>query len=433
MSNSALVAIVIIETNGCRFYTFPKDPKELERWIRIIRRADREPSLSSRICSCHFPDGKAKGPVREVKLPAVAATHSRSRTSSVVPDRDDAALAEALKEVEDLKRQLKSRSQVTPFSVKSLSSEEVGRETGLTDVATFQVLVNYVAGLKGSIKYHHGWRVEDITLEDQVFICLMKLRHNYPNFHLAKLFMCSRTTISNVVLTFVHVFHELLFPCLEKIPSAHKNSLSAPQSFKDFPNCRVIIDCSDIEIAMPELLKHQKQTYSVYRGMHSFKFLVGVSPNGAVTFCSGLYPGSFSDKAIVKESGILSQMVSGDVILADKGFLIRDLLPEGVHLNIPPFLNHGKLTASEAHQTEVIARNRIHVERAIGKIKGFKILSFIPSYLRCYADILVQLSCCLVNMQRPLFREASPESGCQDTQLCSGAGPSGATQPPEDD
>lgn len=370
--------------------------------------------MSSRICSCHFPDGKAKGPVfhRSGKVPPVAP--SLSRTSAVVAS-PDTALTAALKEIEALKSQLKSRSTVAQFSVASLSSEEVGQETGLLDKETFQVLCSYVASVKCSIRYHHGWRVEDIGLEDQIFMCIMKLRHNYPNFHLAKLFGCSRTTVSNVVLTFVHVLHELLFPCLEKMPSAFKNNLSAPQSFQEFPNCRVIIDCSDIEIATPELLKNQKQTYSVYRGMHSFKFLVGVAPNGTIIFCSSLFPGSISDKNVVQESGILSQMVPGDVILADKGFLIRNLLPEGVHLNIPPFLNNGRLTASEAHRTEAIARNRIHVERAIGKIKEFKILSFIPSYLRCYADILVQLSCCLVNLQRPLFKETAVEPVCQPT------------------
>lgn len=92
------------------------------------------------------------------------------------------------------------------------------------------------------------------------------------------------------------------------MPSAYKHSLSGPQSFQGVPNCRVIIDFSDIETVMPEILKKKTQkTYSVYRGMHSFKVLVGVSPNGTITFCSGLFPGSTSDMAIVKESGLHGQ------------------------------------------------------------------------------------------------------------------------------
>jgi len=45
-----------------------------------------------------------------------------------------------------------------------------------------------------------------------------------------------------------------------------------------------------------------------------------------------------------------------DLILADEGFLIQDLLQRGVSVNIPPFLNCGKFTESEASATKSIAR-----------------------------------------------------------------------------
>jgi len=62
---------------------------------------------------------------------------------------------------------------------------------------------------------------------------------------------------------------------------------------------------------------------------------LGISPNGAVTFVSSLFPGSTSDKIITLKSGLLDQLVPGDLILADRGFLIRDIiLPPGVSLNI---------------------------------------------------------------------------------------------------
>lgn len=118
----------------------------------------------------------------------------------------------------------------------------------------------------------------------------------------------------------------------------------------------MVIDCTDVEIATPASMDLQKHTYSSYRGMHSFKILLGVAPNAVITYCSRLYPGSVSDKAIVAKSGILKVFKSGDVVFADKGFLIRDLLPEGVSLNIPPFLHHGKLSKSEVKLTKDIAR-----------------------------------------------------------------------------
>ena len=70
--------------------------------------------------------------------------------------------------------------------------------------------------------------------------------------------------------------------------------------------------------------------------------------------------------------------------LANKGFLIQDIVPRRVSANIPPFLNNGTFTESKAKATKAIARCRIHVERANARLKDFRILSFIPSYLRMY-------------------------------------------------
>ncbi|KAF3833449.1 hypothetical protein F7725_024653 [Dissostichus mawsoni] len=150
----------------------------------------------------------------------------------------------------------------------------------------------------------------------------------------------------------------------------------------------MIVDCTDIKIAIPKQMDIQKETYSAYRGMHSFKLLLGVAPNAVITYCSKLYPGSTSDKEIVRDSGVLQHFKPGDLILADKGFLIQNILPEGVTVNIPPFLCHGQLTHSEAQATKLIAQNRIHVERANARLKEFRILKLIPSHLRHFADKL---------------------------------------------
>ena len=50
------------------------------------------------------------------------------------------------------------------------------------------------------------------------------------------------------------------------------------------------------------------------------KSLLGITPNGAVSFVSELYSGSISDPDIVKKSGYLVYIQKGDVVMADKGF-----------------------------------------------------------------------------------------------------------------
>ena len=146
--------------------------------------------------------------------------------------------------------------------------------------------------------------------------------------------------------------------------------------------------------------------------MNSFKAIVGVAPNGVITYVSKLFPGSVSDKLIVEHSGILKQFVTGDLVIADKGFLIQDIVPDGVAVNIPPFLNNEKFTTSEVKATKSIAKCRIHVERANARIKDFKILTFIPSWLRGHADKLFQVITSLVNLQFPLIKE-----GCEGTEF----------------
>ncbi|XP_046863587.1 uncharacterized protein LOC124457366 [Xenia sp. Carnegie-2017] len=172
----------------------------------------------------------------------------------------------------------------------------------------------------------------------------MKVRQNYTQLHLTQLFHCSVATISYIVITFTHVLHEILFDLMTSIPSREKNKISAPSSFRQFESFRIVIDCTDIEVAALGLMSQQNATYLSYRGMNSFKEIVGVAPNGVITNVSRLYPGSISDKAIVQQSGLLNHLTAGDMILADKGFLIQDVVPHGVCVNIPPFLNNVTFT-----------------------------------------------------------------------------------------
>ena len=61
--------------------------------------------------------------------------------------------------------------------------------------------------------------------------------------------------------------------------------------------------------------------------MNSFKTLIGVASNAVITHVRKLFPGSTPDKATVEKSG--------DLILANKGFLIADIVPTGMSVNIP--------------------------------------------------------------------------------------------------
>lgn len=155
---------------------------------------------------------------------------------------------------------------------------------------------------------------------------------------IADIFQVSITTVSRVTITWANY----LFFILGTLPfweSREKVKSSMPGKFKKYcPGVRVILDCTEISVTAPSSLTLQSETFSHYKNRTPLKGLIGVAPNGLVTFFSPLYTGSISDKEITKISGILPLLEAGDQVMADKGFVIKDLLSGvGAKLIIPPF------------------------------------------------------------------------------------------------
>ena len=173
-----------------------------------------------------------------------------------------------------------------------------------------------------------------------------------------------------------------------------------PEQFKEkFPSTRVIIDCTEIKCQMPSSLLLNSELFSSYKNNATLKWcLVGITPGGAMSFISQLYTGHISDREVVMRSGFLDQQFSnGDSVMADKGFTIDDLLPPGVGLNIPPFLGmQGQMSAEDVVKTQSIASLRVHVERAINKIKNFRIWDGIVNQMWTVCAVLC-------NLQKPII------------------------------
>ena len=185
------------------------------------------------------------------------------------------------------------------------------------------------------------------------------------------------------------------------------NNLTMPSQFKvKYPNCRVIIDCTEIYTETPHSLSNRSLMYSSYKSHMTYKALIGINPRGLITFASDLWAGSISDKQLTKNSGILDLCEKGDAIMADKGFLIKDLTtPKGIELIIPPFKTKYKcLTRREVEETRRIANMRIHIERAIERVKNFRILQGnVPITLSGQASKIWKLCSKLSNLQPPLI------------------------------
>ena len=193
------------------------------------------------------------------------------------------------------------------------------------------------------------------------------------------------------------------------LPLLRKMQKSLPLCFTSFVNCRGVIDCTEFRCQVPEKLSLQKALYSSYKKYHTLKPFIIVSPNGTGIRCSLCYPGSTSDKKIAEHSQILKEFERGDMILADKGFLIQDLAPPGVTVNIPPFLMNKRFSVAEVMRTRSIAQARIHIERFNARVKNFNILDKVPVTSFAKASVLVQASVGLVNFQNPLLAEMNKD------------------------
>ena len=91
-----------------------------------------------------------------------------------------------------------------------------------------------------------------------------------------------------------------------------------------------------------------------------------------------------------------------DVVLADRGFMLKDLFAlYNVKLVVPSFTK-GKVQLSglEVETSRQIANVRIHIERVIGRIKNYHILNTIVSIKQVdLLDDMMIVICALTNLK----------------------------------
>jgi len=204
-----------------------------------------------------------------------------------------------------------------------------------------------------------------LPLEEQFFMTLVRLRLGLLEHDIAYRFNISQASVSRITSTWINLmFHN--FKSIETYPSRHTVNKHMPQVFQeDYPNTRIIIDATEFPIQRPSSLLSQSCTFSAYKNRNTVKILIGVTPSGAISFVSDAYEGSISDRKLVEVCGLLEKLEPGDEIMADKGFTIQDMLvPYGVRLNVPPFLqSNTQMAANDVFATKKIARLRVPCER----------------------------------------------------------------------
>ena len=156
-------------------------------------------------------------------------------------------------------------------------------------------------------------------------ILLIRLRQNLSLEDLAYRFGVSKSTVSRKFLQMLDIAVVRL-SFLIKWPERDELRKTMPTSFRQHFGTKVtvVIDCFEVFIEKPLSLLARAQTFSNYKHHNTVKFLIGIAPQGVITYISKAWGGRASDKYITENSGILDNLQPGDVILADRGFNIEE-------------------------------------------------------------------------------------------------------------
>ena len=250
-------------------------------------------------------------------------------------------------------------------------------------------------------------RPRTLNSKEEFFLIMCRLRQRFAERHHGHLYNVSQS-MSAVLLFHGSTSCILRFGQVNIWPSRKVlDDTILPQDFDSkYPNSRAIINCTEINCQMPSSLLLNSELFSSYKNHTTLKCLIAISPAGHISFISQLYTGSISDREITERSGFLNlPFDANDSVMADKGFTIQDLLPVGVSLNIPPFSgNYAQMPAEDVVKTQEIASLRIHVKRAIKKVKNFHIWdSVVPVGLFGIVNQMWTVCAHLCNVQDPII------------------------------
>ena len=296
-----------------------------------------------------------------------------------------------------------------------------------TGFPTFEILVNTFNALQPTAENMYSWSqiqrlkgegTDDIdklrsslkqcklSLFDQFYLVLQKLRVGTFNQVLADNFKISLPTVSRIFISWINFLYFMLGSfCIW--PTREKIRQHAPACFRvHYPRCRGIIDATEIKVQAPSSMVLNSEMYSSYKGHTTYKGNVVIAPSGEIIHVSALFEGSISDKELVKKSGLFPLLEPGDQLMADKGFDIRDILePIGCEITIPAFLSSkGQFSKEELVHSKKIHNVRVHVERAIRRVKEFHFFdNVVPLTVAGSINQIWTVSCLITNFQGPLF------------------------------
>ncbi|XP_072253547.1 uncharacterized protein [Leuresthes tenuis] len=454
------------------FYRFPRDPERKQRWIAAVNREGWVPNDGSRLCSTHFisaplsPEMKEPGALeildkQEARVEAAnallflqgqgrsAVDDSRqeerpgereredlvedSASSSLSSDEDDdddketlinckrgkfAQASDVPVNFDDTLKALKKENQFLKESVEKMSLSENSLRNDAEKVKFYTGLPNYfvLETVMWLLAPHmDGMKNVKLSKFQQLLLTLMRLRLDLRNQDLAYRFGVKVGTVTRTVHRIVNIMSSTLVPTAVFWPSRAELRKNLPASLRaSHPDCAVIIDCFTVPFEEEQQQRGLSRPHGAGSSHNMLKYLIGVAPQGVVTFVSRGVMGNVSDKRLAEGCGFLCKLLPGDVVLATRDLDIGEsVAARGALFKIAGACQedgHGRSEGSPppdpASDTASVQR---HVERVIAMVKRryamltgpvespFTSASERTSTLSTF-DKIVQVACALNNL-----------------------------------
>ena len=326
------------------FHKWPKDDKLAEIWRNQVARSRRDefnPTPGAKgtfVCSNHFRLGKRTPQNPETDYPTVfltvyhylhSSTPKRRRSNALEEQRPytprrldfdspdiswDDTDSESSEDAADADAE--QTTAAVPMQFTHLTREsDVKFFTGLPSTKAFHCLFEHLLPKVQHMQYWRGAKQTEreapkdpsdfqefagrsetrmgpprkLSLEQEFLLTLMKLRLGLLTEDLAFRFNVSSTTASSIFATWMKLCSkELSVLIIWPTRSQMKNHL--PKCFqKLYPKVRCIIDCFECFTETPSGLDVAATMWSEYKHHYTFKALVAITPNGAISCVSSLW------------------------------------------------------------------------------------------------------------------------------------------------
>ncbi|KAK7168927.1 hypothetical protein R3I93_005046 [Phoxinus phoxinus] len=288
-----------------------------------IRSQEEPESISSSLSSCDEEDDKTEdGIEEEISLTSV---NQRGSPVQSIPSEYEFSLEALKKENMELRESIEKMS-LTEASFKN-DPEKVRFYTGLPNYFVFEtVMLLLVPHMKGD-------KNAKLSKFQQLLLTLMRLRLDLRNQDLAYRFGVKVPTVTKTVHRIIHIMFTTLVPTAVFWPSRVELRKNLPAALRcTYPDCAVIIDCFRVSLEKAICVDVNQEvastalTVPAQSTVNELKYVIGVAPQGVVTFVSRGSPGHVSDKHLVEGSGLLCKLLPGDVVLAEHDFDIGGLV-----------------------------------------------------------------------------------------------------------